>query len=236
MRAKGAKNKMTKAEQIRQITEAPAARRRETIREIARDILGIDSLEQTGKISAAGVRVRQNIARVLQGERTISSERVSLLRLMMDYAYGTPEKMAKEESKKQGLVFVSHPWKNDPMKEQEAEAIAKIAAQEKLEAAAQERKLQGLELDPSGDEDPDAPQLADRPRLKLQKLAVVRPGRQQRRVAIMATDRSSRDLLIISYQRPASAVTSSYGPPFRDISSRQGALHQAALRAARPRQ
>jgi hypothetical protein len=45
------------------------------------------------------------------------------------------------------------------MAKQEADAIAGQKAQEKLEEAAQDRKLRGLELDPNGDEDPDCPQL-----------------------------------------------------------------------------
>jgi hypothetical protein len=44
------------------------------------------------------------------------------------------------------------------MAAQEAAAIAAQQAQEKIEAAAAERKLQGLEPDPD-DDDPDAPEL-----------------------------------------------------------------------------
>jgi len=40
-----------------------------------------------------------------------------------------------------------------------AAAIAAQQAQDKIEAAAAERKLQGLEPNPEDDEDPDAPEL-----------------------------------------------------------------------------
>ena len=136
--------------------------RKESVREIARDILGLDSVGQTGKINGKAVRLRQVIQKALLGEATMSPERIALLRLMMGYGYGTPDKMQPEESKKRSLVFISEgglPWENDPMKDQEARAIAAQQTQEKLEAAAQERKLQGPELDPDDDEDPDAPEL-----------------------------------------------------------------------------
>ena len=45
------------------------------------------------------------------------------------------------------------------MREQERAAIAAQQAQDKIDAAAVERKLQGLEPDPDDDEDPDALQL-----------------------------------------------------------------------------
>ena len=84
------------------------------------------------------------------------------MQLGLAYAYGTPDKMKPEESGKRSLVFIGEnglPWENDPMAQQEAAAIAAQQAQDKLEAAAAERKLQGLEPDPDDDEDPNAPQL-----------------------------------------------------------------------------
>ena len=45
------------------------------------------------------------------------------------------------------------------MAKQEAAAIAAQLAQEKIEAAAAERKLRGMPEDPLDDEDPDAPEL-----------------------------------------------------------------------------
>ena len=80
----------------------------------------------------------------------------------LKYAVGTPRKQQPVETGKRSLVFISEgglPWENDPMKHQEARAIAAQQAQEKMEAAAAERKLQGLEPDPDDDEDPDAPEL-----------------------------------------------------------------------------
>jgi len=78
----------------------------------------------------------------------MSPERIALLRLllrlMMAYGYGTPDRMQPEDSKKRSLVFISQgglPWENDPMKGQEATVIA-AQAQEKIEATAAQRKLQ----------------------------------------------------------------------------------------------
>ncbi len=82
--------------------------------------------------------------------------------LCLKYALGTPWKQQPVETGKRSLVFISEgglPWENDPMAKQEAAAIAAQLAQEKIEAAAAERKLQGLEPDPEDDEDPDAPEL-----------------------------------------------------------------------------
>jgi hypothetical protein len=67
-----------------------------------------------------------------------------------------------EESQKRSLVIISQrglPWENDPMAQQEKEAIAAQREQEKLDAAAAERKSQGLKADPDDDDDPDAPEL-----------------------------------------------------------------------------
>jgi len=58
------------------------------VRKIARDILGLDSAEQTGKINAKAVRIRHVIQKTLLGEATMSPERIALLRLMMAYGYG----------------------------------------------------------------------------------------------------------------------------------------------------
>jgi len=69
---------------------------------------------------------------------------------------------AGHRSRPWSLSFISErglPWLNDPMKEQEAKAIAAQQAQQKIEAAAAERKLRGLEPDPDDDEDPDTPEL-----------------------------------------------------------------------------
>jgi hypothetical protein len=108
------------------------------------------------------VAVRQYCADVIAGTKKISPERVALIRLFMAYGYGTPDKMKPEESKKRSLVFISEgglPWENDPLKEQEAKAIAAQQVQDQIEAAAAERKRQGLEPDPDDDEDPNAPEL-----------------------------------------------------------------------------
>jgi hypothetical protein len=80
----------------------------------------------------------------------------------LKYAVGTPRKQQPVETGKWSLVFIAEgglPWENDPMKDQEARAIAAQQAQDKIEAAAAERKRQGLEPDPDDDEDPNAPQL-----------------------------------------------------------------------------
>jgi len=163
-RRAGSKNKISKAT-LPGLLAAAGARneRHEDIRAISRDILGLDSLARTGKISSNGVAVRQYCADVIAGTKKISPERVALIRLFMAYGYGTPDKMKPEESKKRSLVFIAEgglPWENDPMKDQEARAIAAQQAQDKIEAAAAERKLQGLEPDdPDDDEDPDALEL-----------------------------------------------------------------------------
>jgi hypothetical protein len=47
------------------------------------------------------------LADVIAGKRKISPERVALLRLMMAYAYGTPDKMKPEESGRRSLNFIS---------------------------------------------------------------------------------------------------------------------------------
>jgi hypothetical protein len=160
-RRQATETKVTKAT-LPKILADRELQRQESVRKIARDILGLDSVEQTGKINAKAVRLRHVIQKTLLGEATMSPERIALLRLMMAYGYGTPDKMQPEESKQRSLVFISEgglPWENDPLKEQEAKAIAAQQAQDQIEAAAAERKRQGLEPDPDDDEDPNAPQL-----------------------------------------------------------------------------
>jgi len=124
-RSTGSKNKVTKAT-LPKILADRELQRQESVRKIARDI-----------------------QKTLLGEATMSPERIALLRLllrlMMAYGYGTPDRMMQpEDSKKRSLVFISQgglPWENDPMKGQEATVIA-AQAQEKIEATAAQRKLQ----------------------------------------------------------------------------------------------
>jgi hypothetical protein len=113
-------------------------------------------------IDGKAVNVRKRLAKMFAGLEKPDRTYIALMQLGLAYAYGTPDKMKPEESGRRSLVFIGEnglPWENDPMAKQEADAIAAQKAQEKLEAAAQERKLQGLELDPDDDEDPDAPEL-----------------------------------------------------------------------------
>jgi hypothetical protein len=87
---------------------------------------------------------------------------IALMQLGLAYAYGTPDKMKPDESGRRSLVFIGEnglPWQNDPMAAQEAVAIAAQQAQDKIEAAAAERKLQEVEPDPGEDDDPDTPVL-----------------------------------------------------------------------------
>lgn len=51
------------------------------------------------------------------------------------------------------------PWLIDPMKEQEAEAIAHQKTQKEIEDKARKQQLQGAAADPTDDEDPDTPEL-----------------------------------------------------------------------------
>ena len=151
-RHKGTPNKLTQAFKAQ----------RESCREIFKNAVGLE-MPDDHTIDGKAVNVRKRLARMFAGLEKPDRTYIALLQLGLAYAYGTPDRMKPEESGRRSLVFIGEnglPWENDPMAKQEAAAIAAQQAQDKIEAAAAERKLQGLEPDdPDDDEDPDALQL-----------------------------------------------------------------------------
>jgi hypothetical protein len=134
---------------------------RESCREIFKNAVGLE-MPDNHTIDGKAVNVRKRLARMFAGLEKPDRTYIALLQLGLAYAYGTPDKMKPDESGKRSLVFIAEdglPWQNDPMAAQEAAAIAAQQAQDKIEAAAAERKLQALEPDPGDDEDPDTPAL-----------------------------------------------------------------------------
>jgi hypothetical protein len=119
-----------------------------------------DISELFQKLTVKSYTWRENMRRKMEDPKHGTDPR--MVDQCLKYALGTPRKQQPIETGKRSLVFISEgglPWENDPMKHQEARAIAAQQAQEKMEAAAAERKLQGLEPDPDDDDDPDAPEL-----------------------------------------------------------------------------
>jgi len=164
-RPKGAKNRRTKAQDIADaVAAATPTPRQESMDEVIDKILGL-TMPSPVKINGKAVDMRDRLARYLAGDPDVrfTSEQVRIFTFLFAHRNGTPQKKEPAGSKKRSLSFISEgglPWLNDPMKEQEAKAIAAQQAQQKIEAAAAERKLQGLEPDdPDDDEDPDALQL-----------------------------------------------------------------------------
>src|SRR5882724_11017904 len=142
------------------LTQAFKAQR-ECCQEIFKNAVGLE-MPDDHTIDGMAVNVRKRLAKMFAGLEKPDRTYIALMQLGLAYAYGTPDKMKPEESGRRSLVFIGEnglPWENDPMAKQEADAIAAQKAQEKLEAAAAKRKLQGLEPDPDDDEDPDAPEL-----------------------------------------------------------------------------
>jgi len=148
-RPRGAKNKKSQAQKLAEARE----------RTLKLELEG-DVSEFFQKLTVKSYTWRENMRRKMEDPKHGTDPR--MVDQCLKYAIGTPRKQQPVETGKRSLVFISEgglPWENDPMKHQEARAIAAQQAQEKMEAAAAERKLQGLEPDPDDDEDPDAPEL-----------------------------------------------------------------------------
>jgi hypothetical protein len=147
--SRGAKNKKTQAQKLAE------ARERAQKLELEGDVS-----EFFQKLTVKNYTWRENMRKKMEHKITGTDPR--MVDQCLKYAVGTPRKQQPVETGKRSLVFIAEgglPWENDPMKEQEAKAIAAQQAQDKIEAVAAERKLQGLEPDPDDDEDPNAPQL-----------------------------------------------------------------------------
>ncbi len=150
-RHKGTPNKLTQAFKAQ----------RESCREIFKNAVGLE-MPDDHTIDGKAVNVRKRLARMFAGLEKPDRTYIALLQLGLAYAYGTPDRMKPEESGRRSLVFIGEnglPWENDPMAKQEAGAIAGQKAQEAIEAAAAERKLQSRSEDSSDDKDPDTPEL-----------------------------------------------------------------------------
>src|SRR6266446_5997338 len=148
-RPRGAKNKKTQAQKLAEARE----------RALKFELEG-DVSEFFQKLTVKSYTWRENMRRKMEDPKHGTDPR--MVDQCLKYAVGTPRKQQPVETRKRSLVFISEgglPWENDPMKDQEARAIAAQQAQDKIEAAAAERKLQGLEPGPDDDEDTDAPEL-----------------------------------------------------------------------------
>src|SRR6266849_6572281 len=148
-RPRGAKNKKTQAQKLAEARE----------RTLKLELEG-DVSEFFQKLTVKNYTWRENMRKKM--EHAQHGTDVRRVELCLKYAVGTPRKQQPAESGRKSLNFVTSrglPWQSDPMAKQEADAIAALEAQEKIEAAAAERKLQGMPEDPIDDEDPDAPQL-----------------------------------------------------------------------------
>ena len=148
-RPRGAKNKKTQAQKLAEARE----------RALKLELEG-DVSEFFQKLTVKSYTWRENMRKKMEHKITGTDPR--MVDQCLKYAVGTPRKQQPIETGKRSLVFIAEgglPWENDPMKDQEARAIAAQQAQDKIEAAAAERKRQGLEPDPDDDDGPDAPEI-----------------------------------------------------------------------------
>ena len=155
-RPKGATNKVTKAT-VAAAMQAAFMQQKETCQEIFKNILGLE-MPAPDKIDGGAVKNRKYLADVLAGKVEVSPQWVAVLRLSLAYAYGTPLKAEPDKSQKQRMPYIGRnglPWEYDVMAEQERLAIEAQKDQEKIDAAARERKLSGAPDDPKPDEEDD---------------------------------------------------------------------------------
>jgi hypothetical protein len=156
-RRKGSKNQVSKAS-LPEILEqvVPQLERQQSLDEVLAKTLGLE-VDSPVKIDGKGVDMRDRIARFLAGDPTVqfSPEQLRLFALLFSHRYGRPDKRKPPDSGRKTLNFITGrglPWQNDPMAEQQRQAVAGLLRQEKIEAAAAERRLRDLETDPDDDE------------------------------------------------------------------------------------
>ena len=160
-RRQGSKNLVTKAT-MQTLRQTHFLQPKETAQDIWRQILGLED-PNPNKIDgkALGNRKRlikafSEIGKIGRREVKLTAEDIAALRLASSLAYGIPNKMDKGGSGKPRMPFIGRrglPWEFDPMYEQERLAIEAQRDQEKLDAAARQRKLQGVPEDQKDDED-----------------------------------------------------------------------------------
>jgi hypothetical protein len=142
-RPKGSKNKKAQAQKLAE------ARERAMQAELEKDVSDFFK-----KLTVENYTWRENMRKKM--EHAQHGTDVRLVDLCLKYALGTPRKMEPVASDAGRMNFVDRkglPWlpENDPMREQEEEALAGQAVQEKIDAAARQRKLSGAAAGPKDD-------------------------------------------------------------------------------------
>jgi hypothetical protein len=135
---------------------------KETAQDIWRQILGPED-PNPGKIDGKALSNRKRlikafseIGKIGRREVKLTAEDIAALRLAMSCAYGTPLKMQPSGNGKPRMPFIGRhglPWEYDVMADQERKAREAQKDQEKIDAAARQRQLQGTLAEQIDDED-----------------------------------------------------------------------------------
>ncbi len=163
-RAKGSKNLVTK-ETLKALIAANYLQPKDTVQDMWRSILGLEDPNPNvvdGKAVSNREKLKAIIANIgnsKKGKLRPTAAEVAILKLAVQMAYGLPVKMEKpKNSFERRMPYIGRhglPWQYDVMFEQQEAARAAQKDQEKIDAQARQKQLQGVAADPRADEDDD---------------------------------------------------------------------------------